>query len=324
MAVHNGAAYVQEAIASVLAQTYARFEFVIVDDGSTDATADLLRAAVRRDLRVVLLCNPANLGLAASLNAGIAAARGDFIARMDADDLSHPRRLERQVAFMQSHPQVGVCGTWARTIGRAGVMRYPTADTAIRCELLFHAPLAHPSAMLRRSVLAERGLAYDPSVRHAQDYDLWVRCAEHTQFANLPAYLLSYRVHAEQTGQSHRAGQRATRRRVWRTQLLALGIDPTEDDLALHEIAAAVGPLPDRTTLACVEGWLLRLATANRDSRRYPQRAFAALLAEKWLRLCRAAPGGLPANAASAVASPLIQGVDLSAWAVRLWQRARA
>ena len=325
MPVYNAAPFVQCAIDSILSQSYGGFEFLIIDDGSTDDSWQILELAARQDRRIRLLRHETNLGLVPTLNRGLALAQGEYVARMDADDESADGRLAQQLAFLQANPQVGVCGAWARTFGqRAQAMRYPTDDAGIRAALLFHSPFAHPSVMMRRQPLVDFNLTYDERRRHVEDYAFWLCWADHTQFANLPAYLLRYRLHPKQTGQCHSAEQHAGRRRIWYSQLLALEIDAGEAELGLHEIAAGVRTVRNPAQLAAVEQWLLHLAAANRRVKRYPQRAFAALLTEKWLRLGLAAPGRTLANVGWVVASPLMRGADLRAWAHYFWQRARS
>lgn len=196
MSVHNDLQYLRESIDSILNQTFRDFEFILIDDGSTDGSGDLLIDL--SDPRVKLLANPSNIGLTASLNLGLDLARGKYLARMDADDLSEPPRLQRQVEFLEAHPQIGIVGCSRHLINEEGktiaIAPAMEDDLAIRWKCLMGNPFAHPTVMIRRQVLLDYALRYDPSFRTAQDYELWTRLLPRTVAANLPEALLRYRL----------------------------------------------------------------------------------------------------------------------------------
>lgn len=200
MAVYNGERYLQEAIDSMLAQTFTDFEFVIVNDGSVDGTAELLDN--QDDGRVVVINRRNNLGLAASLNEGIERAKNEYIARMDADDVSLPDRLEIQVRYLEANPEVGLCGTWATIVDRAGratgrVIAPPLDNRAIRSKFIYHNTFVHPTVVFRKEVVTSAGY-YNPYFKYAQDYELWSRVVPRCQAANVGKKLLCYR----ESGQS--------------------------------------------------------------------------------------------------------------------------
>ena len=193
--VYNGGMYIDEAVRSILRQTFPDFELLAIDDGSTDGTLEALRAY--RDPRVRIVVNDRNLGLVDTLNRGLSLSRGEYVARMDSDDVSLPGRLERQVRFLDGNPEVGVCGTWARIIRghRNGPLICPPVDPEeIRSRLLFGSAMVHPSVMIRLSKLADHDLRYDPRHAHAEDFGMWGRCSEHFPLANIPRVLIAYRV----------------------------------------------------------------------------------------------------------------------------------
>ena len=196
MAVYNGEKYLRHAIDSLLAQTFTDFEFIIVDDGSTDATSQIIQGY--DDERIRFIQNEENIGLTRSLNKGLALAGGEYIARMDGDDVSLPDRLAKQVAFMEANHEVGACGTWARDIDQAGkVIRNREALTGDDLDSFYWrvSPLIHPTVMFRFT--PSLGPWYDETVPVAQDYDLWLRIRAEQRLSNLPEYLLLYRVHEE-------------------------------------------------------------------------------------------------------------------------------
>jgi glycosyltransferase involved in cell wall biosynthesis len=194
MAVRNGAPWVAEAVSSVLEQTLTDLELVVVDDGSTDGTPALLASVPDPRLRV-LRHEPA--GLTRSLNRGLAEARAPLVARLDADDVARPDRLMRQAAWLASRPEVGVLGTAALEVDEAGravrTVVPPEHDAAIRRELIRANPFVHSSVMFRRAVV-ERVGGYDERLPVAQDYDLWLRLAPLTRFANLADVLVVRRL----------------------------------------------------------------------------------------------------------------------------------
>ena len=194
MSVYDGAPWVRDAVTSVLAQTLTDLELIVIDDGSTDATPDVLASLRDPRLRVE---RRARQGLTLALNRALELARAPLLARLDADDLALPERLARQRRFLDANPQVGLLGTGAREIDLAGrevsIVRPPADDAAIRRVLIRANPFVHSTVMMRRSAL-ERAGGYDPAFAVAQDYDLWMRLAGVTRLANLPEPLVIRRL----------------------------------------------------------------------------------------------------------------------------------
>jgi glycosyltransferase involved in cell wall biosynthesis len=201
MSVYNGARYLAEAIESILGQTFTDFEFIIVNDGSTDCTGDILAEYTDRDQRLILLQNEQNLGLTRSLNKGLARASGQYIARQDADDISLPQRLQRQVAFLDEHPEVVLVSSNYEVIDEEGrqlrIERKSSESLVIAWYLLFVNYVGgHSVVMFRREqVMNLSGYAED--YRYAQDYQLWLRLANRGDIAILPEILLQWRSHGQ-------------------------------------------------------------------------------------------------------------------------------
>ena len=198
MPVYNGEKYLRQAIESILAQTFSDFEFLIIDDGSSDGSAEILREYQVRDPRIIVHTQKENAGIITALNNGINLARGEYIARMDADDISLPERLERQVEFLETHPEVSVLSGSIQVIDQQGnrisTRNLPRTKNLIIWSLCFFCPIVHPAVMVRREVLINIG-GYRTVWSHAEDYDLWERLSGKTQFANLPQLILRLRKH---------------------------------------------------------------------------------------------------------------------------------
>jgi glycosyltransferase involved in cell wall biosynthesis len=191
MCVYNDAPYLRESIDSVLSQDFSDFEFIIVDDGSTDETPAILDSYT--DARIVRLLNPENRGLTISLKRGMERASGRYVARIDANDIAAPGRLTRQVEFLEAHPEVGVLSGDMLSMDVDGVFReeapsmYSTgASHEYLCWLLLWTnPIAHITVMMRKSVFDEHHINYVPEFNRAEDYELWATLAQHTQLLRL-------------------------------------------------------------------------------------------------------------------------------------------
>jgi glycosyltransferase involved in cell wall biosynthesis len=197
LSVFNGASFLADALESILCQTFTDFELIAVNDGSTDGSEAVLDTFAKRDTRVRVVHQP-NRGLIFSLNRGLELSRGEFIARMDADDVSLPERLTKQVEFLRSNPQIALVGSSMTIIdANGGFLRdihYPVGHSLVKSKMQEACSLAHPTIMARREVLRAMG-GYRPSFHHAEDYDLWLRLIEHYEIDNLDEILLLYRQH---------------------------------------------------------------------------------------------------------------------------------
>ena len=203
MPVRDGERFLRAAIDSVLAQTLADFELIIIDDGSNDSTPAILAEAARRDPRIVVVTK-GRVGIVAALNVGLAMARAPLVARFDADDIALPERLALQVEAMQREPARGLLGGFAETIDEnglsLGIRKPPVSHEALLAALGRDSPFIHSTIMFRTDTVRALG-GYRAALEAAEDYDLWLRMAERTRIANLPATLVRYRVHRQsQTG----------------------------------------------------------------------------------------------------------------------------
>jgi glycosyltransferase involved in cell wall biosynthesis len=208
MPVYNAAPYLKDAIESILVQTFADFELLIFNDHSSDSSLEIINSY--NDARIKLISYPDNMGIVRSLNDGIKSAAGKYIARMDADDISKRERLEKQVSFLESNKDVGVCGTWYQTFGISEKLFGPrlSHDEIVAYFLLIGNPIGHPSVMIRKNVLTDNNLFYDPDFNICQDYNLWTELFDKTKFSILPEVLLKYRVHEQSVSVSKKDMQR--------------------------------------------------------------------------------------------------------------------
>lgn len=290
MSVYNGERYLNEAIDSILGQTFTDFEFLIIDDASTDRTPEILRSY--DDPRIRVVTNEENLGLTKSLNKGLALARGEYIARMDADDVSLPERLDVQVEFMERNPEICVCGSWVEIIGHnaGGIWKYPTDGNEIQCRHLFECSIAHPSAVIKMESLNQNQLQYDITFKRSQDYDLWVRISALCPLANIGRILLKHRIHPDAIGQYCSTDQKRYADRVRYRQLREfLGLTPTGDELRLHSLIS-IGEFEARKDyLSAVNQWLLKIWSANQERKYFDDRVLSAELAKRWYVACNKA-----------------------------------
>lgn len=294
MPVYNAAAFVREAIDSILGQTLGDFELLVVDDGSTDGSADILRSY--DDPRIRVARSPTNEGVTAALNRGLDLAEGRYVLRMDADDVSLPDRLENQVRYMEEHPEVGVCGGSIHGFNatrefEAPIPRAQTHEPMV-CTLPFGTVLLHPTVIFRGELFRD-GLRYDPDYPHAEDYELWCRAARVTRLAVLPAIVLRYRMHGRSISSRFHRAQLETTQRIRLREVRAIGVEPTPEDAVLHH-ALSGAKLPPGQTLDDARRWFDALAAANHRSRYLPVEAFDRALASRLARLTRetAAAGG--------------------------------
>lgn len=227
MPAYNAEKYIAEAIESILGQTFGDFEFIILNDCSTDRTEEIIRSYT--DSRIVYLKNEQNMGVAATLNRGLSVAKGEYIARMDADDISLPERFEKQVAFLDKDPAVAVLGTGLERFdasGSLGILQPATDPEQMHIDLLFSCGLAHPSVMMRASAVRELG-GYDLAFEGLEDYELWCRVARKYQVTTLPEVLLRYRIHSAQVTKKPSEAYFARLRRLKEKQLQWLNL-PTQ------------------------------------------------------------------------------------------------
>lgn len=210
MPTYNAEKYISTAIESILQQTFEDFEFIIIDDASTDQTYDIICSY--HDKRITRIRNQRNLGVAACINKGILIAHSEFIARMDSDDISKPDRFQKQVQFMNANSNLGISGTHMEIIDNKGKVikehLKKIGDVTIKVSLFFgHTSFAHPSIIMRSRMIDMYHLRYDTAFQYAEDYDLYCRCSSFMAMDNYPECLVQYRIHPESVSQKYKQQQ---------------------------------------------------------------------------------------------------------------------
>jgi len=232
MSVKNGEPYLRETVESILNQTFRDFDYLILDNASKDNSREIIRSF--NDPRIRLIELPKDIGQVAALNKGLDMIETPLVARMDADDISLPRRFERQVAFMERHPEIGVCGTYAVAFEGEKQVRWkkPCRPGDVKARLLFGCCLAHPSVMLRKKLFDKFQLRYDEEIGFSEDWELWLRASRHFPLANIPEYLLKYRIHTSSVSSRYFDERQKVDEQLVKKALAPLGLD----DHPLHGI----------------------------------------------------------------------------------------
>ena len=262
----------REAIESILNQTFRDFELVIIDDCSTDESADYLKSI--NDERVRIIRNTVNLGVTKSLNVGLSEAKGKYIARMDSDDISFPERLQKEYEYMEAHPDTVMCGSRVELFGsRSGFGIKPINDTEIyRATLLFRYPgPMHPTIFLRHEALLTYGVRYNENLKYAQDYDLYAKVTPLGKIYIFPEPLLKYRTHEKQISSTGRDIQMECAKATQRRLLAELLGDISEKELEMHYTHSC------GYDLGCVineeiAAWYDKIAEANKTAKIYDQK----------------------------------------------------
>ncbi len=287
LGVYNGETYLSQAIQSVLDQTYKNFELVVLSDAHT--SEESLRIINQfSDLRIRHIRLPASVNtLASSLNVGIDESKGKYIARMDVDDISLPKRLEREVAYMEKNLGISICGAWAKTFGLTeSVIKHPTHPEEIKANLLFQASLVHPTVIMRKETLDKYNLRYNPAMKYCEDLDMWLRASRYVKIANIAEVLLLYRSHATQGHRQAEETQRGIKTGLRETQLSFLGIRPSLREMEIHSKLSAYQS--EKTEAFQIEAseWLQKIAEVNSVAHEYDPSALKTVLGKKWFAVC--------------------------------------
>jgi glycosyltransferase involved in cell wall biosynthesis len=289
MPVCNAEPYIEEAIESILNQTYKSFEFIICYDESSDNSLKIIKKYKERDVRIVISYGQGR-GLIAALNDGLKLSVGRYIARMDADDVSCITRLEHQVRFLDRNSEVGVCGTWVEVFGevqRNSIWKPPINDMELKTKLLFSVPFAHPSIMMKNELIRQHDLEYNEEYDTMEDYKFWVDISKHTKFSVIPKVLLKYRY--LKTSLSKTADRDHEKRflaiqKVFAKVLEELNLKNTEKENRLHFLIGLNERIaPGKIDLDFLNSYLNKLIEANKVTKVFHQKYLEQYLEKKFL-----------------------------------------
>lgn len=268
MPAYNAEKYIAEAIKSILNQTFSDFEFIIIDDGSTDRTVNIVNSF--SDERIRFFQNESNLGVAETLNRGLDLASGQYIARMDSDDISLPERFEMQASFMDEHPEIAVLGAGIELFGaQTGKRVFSGQNELLKIDLLFGNCFAHPAIMMRASCFGDGKFCYDRSFNQIEDFELWDRVSRCYKMASLSEVLLKYRIHPGQVTQKVSEVKKRQIRELKERQLRQLEISYTQEEFeqfvqyCLGEFTA------EEDSVRCLSSFFDKIKAVNRHKRIY-------------------------------------------------------
>lgn len=294
MPVYNGEAYVLEAITSILNQTFTDFELIVINDGSTDNTAAILKKL--RDIeRIKILNNTVNEGLIFTRNKAIINCNGSYIALLDSDDVAKPNRLEKQVRFLEANPDYALIGSNIDIISGEGkylyTQNYNIAPDFIPSILLFQNYFAQSAVMIRKSALPKE--IYRSQFPLSEDYDLWVRIASQNKVGNIAESLVNYRLHGSNISYVKAIQLQESYKNIIKQQLEKLGVSASEAELNMHVGIGLLEVPADKEFVIKAEEWLLKLREANAKTKIYQQQIFGKVTAKKWFDICKASRLGL-------------------------------
>lgn len=282
MPVYNCAPFIQEAIKSVLEQSFTDFELVISNDGSSDNTSLLIREF--KDSRIKLIENNKNHGLVYNLNHCLDVARGEYIIRMDGDDISLPGRFEKLVKFMDDNPDIGVASSWLERFGdKNDVWKTFISDNEIKAGLIFSSTIAHAPSIIRLKLLNQNKIRYNNNFPHMEDYVLWHDLKNKTKFATIPEILYKYRITGSNVTEKNRASYFDRVSEYYKIVLAELKLFPGENEMKLH-----FGPKYfrcSRKNISAYRNWLFKLKSANKANSIYPEKELEYLISQKWKNL---------------------------------------
>jgi glycosyltransferase involved in cell wall biosynthesis len=282
MPVYNAERYLAESIISILNQTFTDFELLIGDDGCTDRSIQIINTF--KDDRIVVIRNEKNLGIANTLNKLIDAARGEYIARHDSDDIAQEKRFEKQIGFLATHPEIGVCGTNFTCFGsKKKRMFMPPGDAEIRTYMLVNNPICHPTVMVRKSCLTSK---YNQLLFPAEDYALWYELSKGTKLVNLQESLLKYRWHDSNISTTSNPKQveaaNAVRATVFK-ETLNHQITEKETQILNQVVDRRLTSLAD---LVFFEEFLLKIRSRNKETAYYKGQALQQRFFRLWTSAC--------------------------------------
>ncbi len=243
MPCYNAEKYVEKSITSILDQTYTNLQIIAIDDCSTDGTSEILARLAKQDNRIQVISNETNLRLIKTLNKGVSLCEGEYIARMDADDISLPTRIEKEVDFLEQHKDHDIVSTLfyafrSENPSKLSFHYSPLVDSELRGYMLFRSGICHPAVMIRKCVFAELGLKFELEYLHVEDYALWSQAIYKTKIANIGEPLLLYRVHQSQVSSLNEDLQTENKKKVFKIHCEHLNLPVNDEFIAVYTSVA--------------------------------------------------------------------------------------
>lgn len=292
MPCYNVEKYIEESMDSILNQTYKNMEIIAINDCSTDKTLDILQTMSQRDQRIKIINNETNLKLIKTLNKGIAICQGEYIARMDSDDIALPSRIEKEVLFLEANNDHDIVSTLfyafrTENPSKKDFHYSPLLDSQLRAFMLFKSGICHPAVMIRKRVFSELGLSFGEEYLHVEDYALWSQAVYKTRIANIGEPLLLYRVHKNQVSSLYENIQTENKKKVFKIHCDHLGLPSDEKYLDIYaSVAEAVPSQSSFEYLDRCEEFMLSLLKLNDNKVFCDSEYLKYLLSIHWLRLC--------------------------------------
>ena len=283
MPVYNCEAFIRESVESILTQSFTDFEFFIIDDASTDRTVEIIKEYT--DARINLIIKPKNTGYTDSLNMAIKLAKGEYIARMDADDISMPQRLAVQYEYLKKNNDILVLGSHYKIIGSGVEVRLPVTSEEAKLVALMHVPVAHPTVMMPKKLFTEHELYYDKNFEPAEDYDLWCKVLQIGKIENIDEVLLQYRHHSQQESKVkyEKILKVDVETRLSQLEKLISFSGKSYDILFTIDVMTKVLFYVNKPTLKKIRSLLNDLYEANKMKSIYNQQLFFKYLRERWI-----------------------------------------
>ncbi|MBB6109098.1 Glycosyl transferase family 2 [Mucilaginibacter lappiensis] len=287
MPVYNSASFLREAMDSILTQSFTDFEFVILNDGSTDNSKEIILSY--NDPRIIFYDGKINVGLAHIRNKGIEISQGKYLAIMDSDDIATPDRLQKQFDYLESNRDIVMCGGFFTPFGnKNSVLNFnwvtETDPEMVKINLLFDGAICQPTVMIRSSTLKETGLKYESYFDPAEDYKLWVSLSKNHLIANIQDQVLKYRLSDNQISNTKNQVQRERKFEVIKDQLSWLGITPTEAEMRIHDHMFFASAILSYDYLPKMKTWIDKLINANKKFKLYDEQKLSDYLNDLYIR----------------------------------------
>ncbi len=291
MPVYNRENYIKSAIDSILNQTFTRFEFIIINDGSTDKTVEIIQSY--NDLRIKLHHNDKNRGIVYSRNHGLQKATGKYIGMFDSDDIALPQKFEKQVNFLEKNPDYAMVGAWVKWIDGDGNLtgkswKLPAPPQKIPAMMLFRNYFVQSTVVIRHEAIPEGG--YSEGFDIVEDSKMWFDVSLNHKVANIQEYLLHYRMHDDNISDMSEKHVKNSKKLISYI-LNKIGIDATDEELDLHLNLKSGKPIKSLQELKKYEKWLYKIYLANKQEKLYDQQIFRKIVFNRWLKACKKAQG---------------------------------